>query len=97
MDDKSEIVTRIRDIDMQIKMRQTQICDALDAIKEQKKQIDMLQTEKSELLEELDPQWAQKISSEGKDDLDFSSIKDDPGEQVFYIDENEVKKKSSLT
>jgi hypothetical protein len=99
MDDKGEIVTRIRDIDMQIKMHKTHIREALDAITEHKNQIAMLQAEKVERLEELGPRWAQTISSEEKDDLDldFSSIKDDSGEQIFHIDENEVKKESSST
>lgn len=94
MSDKSEIETRIRDIDTRIRIHQTQIYTMRGAsVTELKNQISNLQAEKAELIEELGAQQAQKNSSEEKDDLDldFSSIKDDSSKPAFYIDKNEVQ------
>lgn len=88
-----------RDIDMQINILKNKIRDASDVITECKNQITKLQAEKAELLEELGLQQSQTNSSDEKDDLnlDFSSIKNDSGEDDFKLDDVEQNNNDSAT
>lgn len=88
-----------RNIDIQINIHKTKIRDALDVITECENQITNLQAEKANLLEELGSQQSQTNSSDEKDDLnlDFSSIKNDSGEDDFKLDDVEQNNNDSAT